>query len=39
MNGKVVRKERGQATIPKEPQISQYSRDEPDFPELPRLSP
>ena len=30
---------RGHAIIPKDPQISQPTPDEPDFPALPRLSP
>ena len=30
---------RGRATIPKDPQMSQSTPDEPDFPALPRLSP
>ena len=37
--GKSVMNSRGPATIPKDPQMSQSTPEQPDFPALPRLSP
>ena len=39
LNRIVERNSRGRATIPKDPQMSQSTPDEPDFPALPQLSP
>ena len=39
LNGKVERNSRFHATIPKYPQNSQSTPEEPDFPALPLLSP